>query len=164
MIIFEGVSYNEEFDDFSLDFQNDDKEDIVYLTYNSLNNKLHRFKGLSYYYSFISSKNITKGMRDKFIRAVKYKSVNSKDYKNLINVGVSYLEKVINLNEIDFIIAPQSSSSVVNDILNSIKIKYPNILIYDNFFIKNEVENIQIDFNKFINSQKGAVKQFVKRF
>lgn len=164
MRINDGVEYNEEDQSFNFNFDSDIETDVISLRKSYHNNRLYKAKDLKYFLSYRYSKAFkTTGIKDLFLRKLKSKKINDLDYELLIKNGVDYLSEYIDLNEINVIIAPQSSSPLVEDILFELEDRCSDqIVIVDSFFIKNMINNIEVDYSKLGN--ETALKSFNKQY
>lgn len=165
--ILEGVTLDPNTNQYIFDFYNDDKvSDIIHLTVDRSRKRLNRVKDLYYFSSYTTSKNIDKGLRDKFLRDLKSKKISQLDYNELITVGVSLLNDFIDLNNIDVILMPKSSSPLLTDIISEVQlyIDKNKTKIYKDYFIKNSIDNIILDYDKFKDSKPSSLNSFNKQY
>jgi len=85
------------------------------------------------------------------IKAIKKQSmikINPQDYEHFLKRSAIYITYKL-LKNIDVIVAPQSSSFILYDLLEEIKKRNPHIKIITDAFKKNPIEKIEIDFENF---------------
>jgi len=104
------------------------------------------------------------------LKSLKQKSKVSMDYseyKKFIKRTAIYLcsSKINLLSKADFIVTPETSSSLNEDILREISKIYPSITILQNSFIKNNVSDIIVDYADFDVSDltKRSIANILKK-
>lgn len=107
----------------------------------------------------------------KVLKALKGKNdinVQEESYKQFIKRTVIYINSTTSgiLKDIDVIVSPSSSSKFNDDVLDAIKEYQPSIKIIKSSFIKNDIDNIIIDFSQFPNvtdKTKKSVESILKK-
>lgn len=147
--LIEGVRIDND-DSFIFDFKNDEKDDILKLKYNKKYITKKKSKNIYSYYSYKLNKNIDKSIRFKLIDYIKSSLEKDNKYENFLNKAVIGLfnNPYFELSDIDLILIPESSSNLNLSIANKIKNKIPNALFLKDIILKNEIENIQLDYDK----------------
>jgi hypothetical protein len=158
-MIFEGVSYNSEKDNFQFNFKNDTQQDIVFLKYNpkTIINKGSIAKTTAYYGYKINPSFKEEKIKQDFLQSLKNLSTNKislQDYELLLTKAVVGLNRVVPINEFDIIIIPESSSPLVYDLALRVKNKAPNTVLAKDALVKNALDNIHIDYDKYLSTAK----------
>ena len=163
--ITDGVSYNEDTDDYNFNFDIDDAEDIIHLTNRSYNNRISKTGGLQYFLTYRAGEKYIKGQKDVFLRKLKSKQLDDVDYEKLISLGIKYFDDYVDISKFDVIITPKSSSGLLRDMIDEIE-KYTNnnVIIIDNLFVKNSIENIKKEVDKLQFTKKTTQTSFNKQF
>lgn len=136
-------------DDFVFDYKKDNKDDILKLKYNKEYLTTKITKGLKSYFSYKINKNIDKTIRLKLLNHIKFNLKNTNQYEQFLNKAVIGLfnNPNIELMDIDLIIIPTSSSNLNLDLANKINNKIPNNLFLKDGFLKNDIENVTINYD-----------------
>jgi hypothetical protein len=91
--------------------------------------------------------------KTKILKALKKKNnvfVNVKEYEHFIKrTGLFINNRILLGKDIDVIVTPQTSSYFINDLLDNITNRSPNIKIIQEAFQKVEVDKIKVDWNKY---------------
>jgi phosphoribosylpyrophosphate synthetase len=144
----EGVRLNDD-NTYFFDFKEDKKDDILTLTYNKNYITSKKTNGIISYFSYKINKNIDKTIRFNLLTHIKNDLNKSNNYDYFLNKAVLGLFNNPNfeVNDIDLILIPESSSNLNLDLANKIKDKLPNTLFFKDIILKNEPENVLIDYN-----------------
>lgn len=145
----EGVKY--EGGDFVFDFKMDNSDDVVYLTYKNLL-KERRFQGIKIIYGsqiIGSNSGENREIGNSFMKKFKNKQVDQHSYD-------LFLSKVINkfsydhpIGEYSIIVSPSTQTPLLNDVVRMLKSKAVNTLLASDVIIKNTIDNIKIDYEKY---------------
>lgn len=158
-MILEGVRYNNDKDSFLFDFKNDDSQDIIFLKYNpkTIINKGSVAKTTAYYGYKINPSFKEEKIKQDFLQSLKNLSNNKisiQDYELFLAKAIIGLDRINPINEFDIIIIPESSSSLVYDLATRIKAKSPNTVLAKDALVKNALDNIYIDYEKYLSTAK----------
>ena len=156
----EGVKLNND-NTYSFDFNNDNKNDILTLKYNKDYVTTKKTAGVISYFSYKINKIVDKNIRFKLLTYIKNDLKNSNNYDTFLNKSVLGLfnNPNIEVGDVDLILIPESSSSVNFDLANKIKNKIPNALFFKDVILKNEPENVSIDYE--LLKSKGYKKETI---
>lgn len=145
----EGVRVDGE-DNYVFDFNKDEKEDILTLRYNKEHIVTKKLKDVIVYFSFKINKKIDKGARFKLLNSIKHDLTKTNQYEQLLNKAVIGLfnNKNFDPSDTDLILIPESSSQLNFDLANKVKNKIPNALFLSDAILKNELENVSLDYEK----------------
>lgn len=167
----EGV-YMDKNGEYIFNYKRDTKNDILTLTYNKsflYTNYLDNDIELYYSYKLNRSKKYTKEERREFISFIKYDLKTKKEYTKFISQACHGFKNNpnFNLEDIDVIVYPESSSSLNMDVVNSLKKMVKNKLILSDVVVKEYLENVQVDYDemllfvepKEVNSLKKLIKK-----
>lgn len=156
-LIIEGILYDKDTDAFDINFKHDTDKDVVKLTYASkLVVKQSKFYSIQIYYAYnLNVKHIEKPIREKLIDLFKYQTgISEQDYEHLLNKAVLKFNNVQPITEFDMIIAPKSKSSLLKQLLSKLKAKSGNTILANDVLIKNAIENVYVDYDKYISTAK----------
>jgi hypothetical protein len=145
----EGVRLNDD-NSFSFDFAEDKKDDILTLKYNEDYVTTKITNGVKSYFSYKLNKKINKNVRLRLLNYIKNDLQSSDIYEQILNKSVLGLFNNPNfeVGDTDLILIPESSSNLNLDLANRIKNKLPNSLFLKDIILKNEPENVMIDYEK----------------
>ena len=151
--LIEGISFQD--NKFVFNFNSDKEGDIVPLKYS----KSHTSKkfGFNFFFGWsINFKGASKEECDLFRKSIKNNSsyINPEDKQLLINKAVIKFDSIFDIASYDIIIYPKSSSSLVFEIAKALKAKSTNTILANDVIVKNKLENIKIDYDKYISSAK----------
>lgn len=135
----EGI--NIENDEIIINFNHDNPTDIVKL---QLKNKLLNIKtirGLQIFYCY-KIRTEDSAIRTKLLKKIKSKDIDENQYNLLITKAIMGLNDI---EDVDLILIPKSSSSLNLDIAQKIKNRRPNTQFISEGVLKNSIENISID-------------------
>ena len=134
--------------EYVFDFKQDEKDDILYLKYNKDYIVTKKTRGMISYYSYKINKNVDKHTRKDFLVYAKTKLKSTTDYDPFLNKAVLGLfnNPKIEVSDTDLILIPQSSSTVNLDLATKIKNKIPNALFLKDSILKNEPQNVLLDY------------------
>lgn len=156
----EGVRLNGD-DTYLFDFGEDKKGDVLSLKYNKnfITKKMN--DGIKSYFSYKINKDINKHIRFNLLNHIKNELVKTNDYEHLLNKSILGLFNNPNfeVSDADLILIPESSSNLNFDLANKIKNKIPNALFLKDVVLKNEPENVVINYDllkkKAINKKQS---------
>ena len=155
----EGVSYNEISDDFTFNFENDGKIDIIKL--NKLELEKVNFYGDVHYFGYEFEDNVSSNIRKKFIKAIKFNQVvqQSKDFKRMLFNAVVKLNKEISLINYNTFVYPESQSNLNREMMSEVsKLTYTkNYISFE--LIKELPKNITFDFEGFKERELNKVNE-----
>lgn len=158
MIVREGISLND--DNFIFNFKSDSVDDIIHLKFRSFNKKFSIKKGIDTYVGYKYEKNVDKNILEKFrndLKSLNYNSINENDLNLFINKAILGLNDLYNIRNFDVIISPESSSKLNDKVGYMLKKKAGvNTIFIEHGFLKNAIDNIQIDTDKLIKSGKTS--------
>jgi len=147
----EGVTYKN--DEFLFDFKTDSGDDIIHLSYKSDLLKKGKFHGNKIIYG---CQIIKKNNKDEFTFLRSLKDINNSEVKISPENYQLLLNKIINkfnyehpVGEYDIIISPASKSKLLLDIVKKLKAKDINVLLSNDSIIKNTLDGIKIDYEKY---------------
>ena len=144
----EGVRLNDD-DTYFFDFKEDKKDDILTLTYNKNYVIRKKTRGIISYFSYKINKKIDKTIRFDLLTHIKNDLINTNKYDVFLSKSVLGLfnNPNIEVGDVDLILIPESSSSLNLDLSNKIKSKIPNALFLKDIILKNEPENVSVDYD-----------------
>ena len=150
----EGVSLNGD-DSYEFDFSNDNNDDLLTLKYNRDYLTTKTTNGIISYFTYKVNKTVDKTIRFKLLQHIKNEIRNNDRYEQLLNKSVIGLANNPNfeISDVDLILIPESTSNLGFDLANKIKNKLQNALFIKGAILKNEPENIVIDYE--LLKQKG---------
>lgn len=160
MIVREGISLND--DQFVFDFKSDKNTDIIYLKFRTFNTKFSLKKGVETFVGYKYSKDADKKILEKFrndLKSLNYNTIKESDLNLFINKAIIGLNRLYNISNLDIIISPESSSKLNDKIGNIIKEKAgDNTIFVSQGFIKNVINNIEIDIDKLSKGGKTSTE------
>jgi uncharacterized UPF0146 family protein len=144
----EGVRLGDD-DIYSFDFLEDKKDDILKLKYNKDFITTKKTNNIKSYFTYKINKKIDKNIRFKLLDFIKNDLKGVDKYEQFLNKSVIGLFNNPNfdVSDVDLILIPESSSSLNFDLANKIKNKIPNALFMKDVILKNEPENVLIDYD-----------------
>lgn len=144
----EGVRLNDD-DTYFFDFKEDKKDDILTLTYNKNYVIRKKTRDIISYFSYKINKKIDKTIRFDLLNYIKNDLINTNKYDVFLSKSVLGLfnNPNIEVGDVDLILIPESSSSLNLDLSNKIKSKIPNALFLKDIILKNEPENVSVDYD-----------------
>jgi hypothetical protein len=153
----EGVRLGDD-DTYSFDFLEDKKDDILKLKYNKDFITKKKTNGIKSYFTYKINKKIDKNIRFKLLDYIKNDLKGTDKYEQFLNKSVIGLFNNPNfdVSDVDLILIPESSSTLNFDLANKIKNKIPNALFLKDVILKNEPENVVIDYDLL---KKNSFKQ-----
>ena len=156
----EGVRLNDD-NTYFFDFKEDKKDDVLTLIYNKNYITKKTTNGIISYFSYKINKNTDKTIRFNLLTYIKNHLVNSNNYDTFLNKSILGLfnNPNIEVSDADLILIPESSSNVNFDLANKIKDKIPNALFAKDIILKNEPENVLIDYE--LLKSKGYKKETI---
>jgi len=156
----EGVRLNND-NTYFFDFKEDKKDDILTLTYNKNYITTKKTSGIISYFSYKINKNVDKNIRFKLLTYIKNDLENSNNYDIFLNKSILGLfnNPNIEVSDVDLILIPESSSNINFDLANKIKNKIPNALFLKDVILKNEPENVSVDYE--LLKDKGYKKETI---
>lgn len=145
----EGVRLNDD-GVFLFDFKEDEKDDILTLTYNKDYITQKVTNGVKTYFSYKLNKNFDKKIRFNLLNYIKTELENTNNYDIFLNKSILGLfnNPNIEVGDVDLILIPESSSNLNFDFANRIKNKIPNSMFLKDVILKNEPENVTLDYDK----------------
>lgn len=165
----EGVRLNDD-DTYFFDFKEDKKDDILTLTYNKNYVIRKKTRGIISYFSYKINKKINKTIRFDLLTYIKNDLINTNKYDVFLSKSVLGLfnNPNIEVGDVDLILIPESSSSLNLDLSNKIKNKIPNALFLKDIILKNEPENVSLDYdllkeNKYSKETIFKIENMVKK-
>jgi len=164
----EGVRLNDD-DTYFFDFKEDKKDDILTLTYNKNYVIRKKTRGIISYFTYKINKKIDKTIRFNLLNYIKNDLKNSNNYDVFLTKSILGLfnNPNIEVGDVDLILIPESSSSLNLDLANKIKNKIPNVLFFKDIILKNEPENVLVDYallkeKKYSNESIFKIENMVK--
>ena len=144
----EGVRLNDD-NTYFFDFKEDKKDDMLTLTYNKNYLMSKKKSGIISYFSYKINKKIDKTIRFNLLNYIKNNLKNSNNYDVFLTKSILGLfnNPNIEVGDVDLILIPESSSSLNLDLANKIKNKIPNALFLKDIILKNEPENVLVDYD-----------------
>lgn len=144
----EGVRLNDD-DTYFFDFKEDKKDGILTLTYNKNYVIRKKTRDIISYFSYKINKKIDKTIRFDLLNYIKNDLINTNKYDVFLTKSVLGLfnNPNIEVGDVDLILIPESSSSLNLDLSNKIKSKIPNALFLKDIILKNEPENVSVDYD-----------------
>lgn len=147
----EGIYLNSN-NKFVFNFKSDNPNDILSLRYNTDETLLTKnANGLISHYTYVLNRKVDYYDRRDLIYYIKnkFEKLNPKIYHKMIDNAVGSLMKYhkFNLDDIDVIVIPFSSSDLNFHIATEIKRKLPKAHFNDYAFYKETVENIELDYD-----------------
>lgn len=143
----EGIRLNDN-GEYTFDYNEDKKDDILYLKYNKDFITTKVINGVVSYFTYKINKNIDKNVRFDLLNYIKGSLKDTNQYDNFLNKSVVGLfnNPNIEVSDADLILIPESSSSLNFDLANKIKNKIPNALFLKDVILKNEPTNVTLDY------------------
>lgn len=143
----EGVSYDENSDCFSFDFNIDNDSDIIKLR--KVGYSVNAFNHC-YYYGYQFEDNIDTSKRTRFIHSLKFLDgrIDENDIKTFIINAVNQLDSDISLPSYDVIIYPESLSEINREMLKYLN-RFTSPEIVNMELIKELPSKIEFDYNRF---------------
>lgn len=91
--------------------------------------------------------------------------MNGKDYNQFLNRTAIYLQAKIIPKNTDVVITPQSSSFILDNLIDNLKIRLPHIKFIKSGFTKNNIKDIKLDYDNYNVSQgiKDSMKKLLDR-
>ncbi len=156
----EGVRLNDD-NTYFFDFVHDNKNDILTLKYNKDYLTTKKMGDITSFFSYKINKTIDKDSTFKLLTYIKNDLENYSNYDLFLNKSVLGLfnNPNIEVSDIDLILIPESSSNINFDLANRISNKIPNALFLKDVILKNEPENVSIDYDLLKN--KGYKKETI---
>jgi len=153
----EGVRQSDE-GDYEFDFLKDTKEDIMTLKYNKNYITKKQSRGIVSYFTYKINKKADKDIRNNLLTYIKSDLKSKGEYEHFLNKSVVGLfnNPNIEISDVDLILIPQSSSSLNFDLANKIKNKIPNALFLKDTILKNEPENVTLNYDMLKDSKMTA--------
>jgi hypothetical protein len=151
-LLIEGITYNQSTDEFDFNWKADTPEDLVHLKLQTFNRVISTKQGFGLYYAYKFNKTPNKQLKGLLRDSIKYvdvKVINPEDVDLMISKGVNNFNQIEPLSSFDVIIFPKSTSKI----LDLLKIKLSskagkNTLVASDLFIKNTLDNIQLNQEK----------------
>jgi alpha-N-acetylglucosamine transferase len=151
-LISEGISYNEDRDEFDFNWREDLPKDLINLKLQRYNRYLSLKKGTKLYYAYRFNKNIDRDIKQKLVAGIKYTDLTQINPHNLdlmLSKSINSFNQLEPLSTFDVIVFPKSSSSVLDLLKHKLSAKAGlNTLVASDLFIKNTIDNIQLDEEK----------------
>ncbi len=156
--LIEGVRYTD--NEFVFDFKNDLDTDIIYLQNKSFNKKMSKTSNNQIFYSYKYGKSFKDSeIKNKFLTELKHLKLPEKYIDVLISKAINNFNAIHPVSNFDIIITPKSSAPLANEMAKRIRAKAgANTIIATDAFVKNSVEDVQIDLDK-VNKIEGANKK-----
>lgn len=147
--ILEGCTWNGE--KFVFNWQQDSPDDIIEFFNKTYKHKRNKIQS---YFCFKIKKVKGANNAEIFRKELKKNSalINENDKQKLIELGVKKF--VSEIKDIESIIFPKSSSTLVNEISKEVHKYFPDALFLPEALIKNDIDKIKIDFEKYIKTAK----------
>lgn len=160
--IFEkGVTFNDETQKYNFDFKQDTEHDVMHLQPLNKRTKMMEQDGVKYHYYY--GYHFEDGKRPGFLRAIKYiDNIDEKDAAQLTSQAVSDICKKYNLQQYDTMVYPKSSSKILERFANELGEQGIISNFIPDAFVKNSVDNIQLD-QEAVNQLPEATKKQVDR-
>lgn len=135
--------------EYVFDFTHDEKNDLLKLQYNKDLITSKTANAVKYFYSYRFNADIDKVNKLNLINYIKRDLQEKKEYQHLINKAIIGLfnNPYFELSDVDLILIPQSSSTLNFDIATKIKNKIPNALFLKDTIVKNELENVTLNYD-----------------
>lgn len=158
--LIEGVQYTG--NDFIFDFKNDTDSDIIYLKNKSFNKKMSKTSNNQIFYSYKYGKDFHDSVvKNKFLVELKHLKLPDKYINILISKAINNFNAIHNVSSFDVIITPKSSAPLANEIAKRIRAKAgANTILCTDAFVKNSVENLQVNQEKVDKIQGPSKKAF----
>lgn len=163
-MIIEGIKYNKDTDSFDFSWKEDSPEDLINLKLQRHNKLLSKKDGNKIYYAYKFNKSV-EGQNSVLRKSIKYldDKVNKKDVELMVSKAVVNFNSIVPLSSFDIIVTPSSTSKVLDLIKNFIHAKAgSNTLVASDLFVKNSVDNIQLDQDKLDKVPEDKRKQIVQ--
>ena len=169
-LLIEGITYNREQDTFDFNWINDTSEDLLNLKLQKFNKYASIKGGFELYYAYkfnkIKDKKILSLLRDS-IKYIDINHIQNKDIELLISKSINNFNQLKPLNTFDIIVFPKSSSKILDLIKNKMSAKAGNnTLVVSDVFVKNSIENIRFNeekFNKLTDENKEKILKILNR-
>lgn len=135
--------------EYVFDFTHDEKNDLLKLQYNKDLITSKTANAVKYFYSYRFNADIDTVNKLNLINYIKRDLQEKKEYQHLINKAIIGLfnNPYFELSDVDLILIPQSSSTLNFDIATKIKNKIPNALFLKDTIVKNELENVTLNYD-----------------
>lgn len=143
----DGIRLNDD-GTYMFDFANDKKSDLLTLKYNSNYIISKNKNGIISYSAYKSNKSVDDKIRFALLKYIKRELPKTDKYEHMLNKAVLGLlnNPNINISDVDLILIPQSESNINLNIANKIKNKVPNALFLKDVILKNQPENVTINY------------------
>lgn len=158
----EGIKLNSD-NTYDFDFKKDGVDDLLSLTYNKnyITRKISR--GVVSYFTYKINPN---AIKTKILYYIKDELKKTSQYDHFLNKSVLGLfnNPHINVSDVDLILIPESGSDVNLDLAHKIKNKIPNALFMKDVILKNQPENITVDYDllKKMGYQQNTIMNIQK--
>lgn len=142
----EGVKFKEP--NFIFDFEHDNEDDIIKLTGKLKSSSIY---SNTYFFQYEFGDDISSQLRSKFIHALKFDpdKLGTSNVNMFIDNAMANLNKAFNLANVDIVIYPQSSSSLIQDIVDRIDSFTDSERYIKLEAVKKAVNEINFNWEKF---------------
>lgn len=153
MMINEGIRIDTNTGEVIIDLKNDRSASIPAVTIKPFMNKFSTTHGLNYFIAYKYNPNIDESVRSIINNALKNLKINQINLSELIHASIDRLKGVTNINQIDTVVVPNSSSKLLSFILS----RFKNRLSKNCIFITDDF--IKMKWGKIILAQDKLEKQ-----
>jgi hypothetical protein len=167
-MIIEGIRYNKETDFFDFIWKEDVPGDLIDLKLQKYNKLLSKKDGNKVYYSYKFNKDQT-GKNPVLRKSIKYidDKVSKKDVELMLSKAVVSFNSIVPLSSFDLIVTPSSTSKVLDLLRNFLHAKAgSNTLVSSDLFVKNTIDNIELDeekLNKIEKSKQDQIRSILNK-
>lgn len=160
--IFEkGVTFDDQTNTYNFDFNQDHPDDVMHLEPMQKRTKIMEHDGIKYHYYYCY--HFEDGRHPGFLRAVKYiDNISEDDAFQLVDQACVDIDSKYELNEYSTILYPQSSSKILSLFANQLKEQSHIETMLPNSFVKNSVDQIQLD-EEAVSKLPEATQKQVRR-
>lgn len=152
--LLEGLFRHPETQALQFDVRQDTDQDILHTKLQPFHNKLARRHGLQMYIAYKPTAVASYQDVTSLEHVIKYEFDKYPAFQQLLNKAIVHFNRIVPVAQFDIILTPKSTSSLNARIAHQIQHKAgKNTLIVTNAFVKNVLNQIQIDFSK-VKSEK----------
>lgn len=156
-----GVTFNNQTNTYDFDFNQDHADDIMPLQPMQKRTKMMEHDGIKYHYYY--GYHFEDGRHPGFLRAVKYiDNITEKDAAQLTATVVSDLCSKYTMQEYHTMLYPKSSSKILERFVNELGEQAIIENFIPNAFVKNSVDQIQLD-EEAVSKLPEATQKQVRR-
>lgn len=154
-------------DAYEFDWMTDLPEDLMSLKFRKYRGRTQKVEGTdteyTYYYAYQLDK--SDGSTD-LMKAIKSlaSSVSQKDLQMFVNKAVMGFDSTFGSSNFNAIVAPESSSLILKDLVEQLKNKSGSAILFSDAFVKNTSTDIKLDAEKVDKLPEKTKKEVMRAF